>query len=149
MFFLFASFTKRAQFPFSGWLPKAIRAPTPVRSLVHRSTLVTAGVFLIIGFVILNDVSFFRNIFLSFGLLTMCFSNLLALFEKDIKKVIALRTLSQIGFCVFSLGLGFLFLTYFHILRHAFFKSCLFMQVGFIIYFFFGQQDVRGYSFYC
>jgi len=124
-------------------------APTPVSSLVHSSTLVTAGLFLIFSFVFFSSFYFFGIVFLLFGLLTMLFSNILAVYEKDVKKVVALSTLSQIGFCVFSLGLGFLFLTYFHVLRHAFFKSCLFMQVGFIIYYFFGQQDVRGYLQFC
>ena len=149
IFFVVASFTKSAQFPFSGWLPKAMRAPTPVSSLVHRRTLVTAGLFLIFGFSFLRNILILSYILLMFGLFTILFSNFLAVYEKDVKKVVALRTMSQIGFCMFSLGLCFYFLTYFHVTRHAFFKSCLFMQVGFMIYRFFGQQDVRGYSQYC
>jgi NADH-ubiquinone oxidoreductase chain 5 len=148
LFFLLASFTKSAQFPFSGWLPKAMRAPTPARSLVHRSTLVTAGLFLIFNFKLIILQSFFGVLFIFFGLFTMVISNLLALYEKDVKKVVALSTMSQIGFCVFSFGLSFFFLTYFHVMSHAFFKRCLFMQLGFMIYYFFGQQDMRGYSFY-
>jgi NADH:ubiquinone oxidoreductase subunit 5 (subunit L)/multisubunit Na+/H+ antiporter MnhA subunit len=119
-----------------------------VSSLVHRRTLVTAGLFLVFVFGHMVNVILLRRIFLVFGGVTVFFSNILAIFEKDIKKVVALRTMSQIGFCVFSLGLGFIFLTYFHVLRHAFFKSCLFIQVGCMIYFFFSQQDIRGYVFY-
>ena len=68
---------------------------------------------------------------------------MMALFEKDFKKIVALSTLSQIGFCFFTIGVGFYFLAYIHLLSHAFFKRCLFIQVGFIIFYLFGQQDFR------
>jgi len=141
-----AGFTKRAQFPFSGWLPKAIRAPTPVRSLVHSRTLVTAGLILIINFNILlltGSVSFF---ILVLGLLTIFFSSLTALVEEDMKKVVALSTLSQIGFAALTIGLGLRFIRLLHLLRHALFKRCLFIQVGFIIHCSFSQQDGRNYG---
>jgi NADH:ubiquinone oxidoreductase subunit 5 (subunit L)/multisubunit Na+/H+ antiporter MnhA subunit len=119
-----------------------------VRSLVHRSTLVTAGLFLIFGFRYICILKRLNQILLGFGLVTMVLSRILGIYEKDVKKVVALRTMSQIGFCVFTLSLRFSFLTYLHLLSHAFFKSCLFIQVGFIIYWFFSQQDVRGYMLY-
>lgn len=143
---LLTAFTKRAQFPFSSWLPKAIRAPTPVRSLVHRRTLVTAGLILLINF---NNLVLQKN-FISFvliiGLFTIFFSSLASLVEEDLKKVVALSTLSQIGFSMVTLGLGLSFISFIHLVRHALFKSCLFIQVGYIIHCSFGQQDGRNYS---
>jgi len=142
---ILAGFTKRAQFPFSGWLPKAMRAPTPVRALVHRRTLVTAGLILIINFRFLLLRGGITSFILVVGLLTMFFSRLAALVEEDIKKVVALRTLSQIGFAALTIGLGLSFISLVHLLRHALFKRCLFIQVGFMIHCSFGQQDGRNY----
>lgn len=146
VFLLFlTAFTKRAQFPFSSWLPKAIRAPTPVSSLVHRRTLVTAGLILLINFnflIIRKNVLFFC---LLVGIFTIFFSRVTALVEEDLKKVVALRTLSQIGFSMVTLGLGLRFISFIHLVSHALFKSCLFIQVGYIIHCSFGQQDGRNY----
>ena len=140
-----AGFTKRALFPFRGWLPKAMRAPTPVRALVHRSTLVTAGLILIINFSLLLFTKSVASYILIIGLLTIFFSSLSALTEEDMKKVVALSTLSQMGFSALTIGLGLRFVRLLHLLRHALFKRCLFMQVGFIIHCSFGQQDGRNY----
>jgi NADH-ubiquinone oxidoreductase chain 5 len=143
---LLTSFTKSAQFPFSSWLPKAISAPTPVSALVHSRTLVTAGLFLLIKFsLILNYFNLIVVVFIV-GLLTMVIASVCALFDPDFKKVIALRTLSQLGFLMISLGLGNIFLSFFHLISHACFKSCLFIQIGFIIHSFYSQQDRRGYN---
>lgn len=142
---LLAGFTKRAQFPFSGWLPKAMRAPTPVRALVHRSTLVTAGLILIINFVGLIINFFLCVVIVIVGLLTMFFSRACALVEQDIKKVVALRTLSQMGFSMMTLGVGLYFVSLLHLVGHALFKSCLFIQVGVFIHSLGGQQDSRDY----
>lgn len=142
---LLTAFTKRAQFPFRAWLPKAIRAPTPVRSLVHRRTLVTAGLILLMNF---GNVIIQKNVIrfiLVIGLFTMFFSRITALVEEDLKKVVALRTLSQIGFSIVTLGLGLRFISFIHLVRHALFKRCLFIQVGYIIHCSFGQQDGRNY----
>ena len=147
LFLVFTAFTKRAQFPFRGWLPKAIRAPTPVSSLVHRRTLVTAGLLLLFNFsfYLIN----YKIIILIFfiGLLTTFFSRIRAVVEEDIKKVVALRTLSQIGLSITTLGLGVYFISLIHLLSHALFKSCLFLQVGYLIHSSFGQQDGRFYGF--
>lgn len=143
---LFTAFTKRAQFPFRRWLPKAISAPTPVRSLVHRRTLVTAGLILLMNFGNLITQKNVISLILVIGLFTMFFSRITALVEEDLKKVVALRTLSQIGFSIVTLGLGLRFISFIHLVRHALFKRCLFMQVGYIIHCSFGQQDGRNYS---
>jgi len=139
-------FTKRAQFPFSRWLPKAMSAPTPVSALVHRSTLVTAGLFLLMKYNLVL-CSFDVMLFLfSVGLFTILFARICALYDPDFKKVIALRTLSQLGFLILSLGLGNVFISFFHLISHACFKSCLFMQIGFMIHSFYRQQDRRFYN---
>nr|AOW68750.1 NADH dehydrogenase subunit 5 [Plectus acuminatus] len=143
---LVTSFTKSAQFPFSSWLPKAMSAPTPVSALVHSSTLVTAGLFLLMKFsLILNYFNLMVTVFMV-GLLTMVVASVCALFDPDFKKVIALSTLSQLGFLMISLGLGNIFLSFFHLISHACFKSCLFMQIGFMMHSFYSQQDSRGYN---
>jgi NADH:ubiquinone oxidoreductase subunit 5 (subunit L)/multisubunit Na+/H+ antiporter MnhA subunit len=81
----------------------------------------------------------------SFGLLTCLLSGLVALVEVDLKKVVALRTLSQLGFLVMSLGFGVPSLSLLHLLAHAFFKSCLFVQVGLVIHLSFSFQDGRSF----
>ena len=136
---LIASITKRAIFPFIVWLPKAIRAPTPISSLVHRRTLVTAGLFIILNFKI-----FFRFWFLKisywFCLITLFFVGLLRIFEKDLKKIVALRTLSQISFCFSFFCLEFYLFFIIHLFSHSFFKRSLFIQRGYLIYYSFGEQ---------
>lgn len=76
----------------------------------------------------------------------MLFARVCALYDPDFKKVIALRTLSQLGFLMLSLGLGNVFISFFHLIRHACFKRCLFMQIGFIMHRFYSQQDRRIYN---
>ena len=142
LIFILASFTKRAQLPFSSWLPFAIRAPTPVSSLVHSSTLVTAGVFLIFRILILIDTSRLYFIF-STGIITMLISRVCGIFEADLKKVIALSTLSQLGIIIVILGLGYKEYCFFHIIIHALFKSRLFIRIGCKIHEFINFQDSR------
>nr|BAV78685.1 NADH dehydrogenase subunit 5 [Steinernema litorale] len=143
---ILTAFTKSAQFPFSGWLPKAMSAPTPVSSLVHSSTLVTAGLILIMNFNEMVINSSLSGVILVTGIFTMFFSSVTALVEEDMKKVVALSTLSQMGFSMLTVGLGLSFISFTHLVSHALFKSCLFMQVGYLIHCSFGQQDGRSYS---
>nr|YP_009560657.1 NADH dehydrogenase subunit 5 [Gigantometra gigas]AZZ73262.1 NADH dehydrogenase subunit 5 [Gigantometra gigas]AZZ73275.1 NADH dehydrogenase subunit 5 [Gigantometra gigas] len=139
---ILAGFTKSAQIPFSSWLPAAMAAPTPVSALVHSSTLVTAGVYLLIRF---SDLlyMFNCNFFLIISLMTMFMSGLGANFEFDLKKVIALSTLSQLGLMMSILFMGFPYLSYFHLLTHAFFKALLFLCAGLIIHVMNDTQDIR------
>nr|YP_010981599.1 NADH dehydrogenase subunit 5 [Kalicephalus indicus]UAV84949.1 NADH dehydrogenase subunit 5 [Kalicephalus indicus] len=143
---LLTAFTKSAQFPFSSWLPKAMSAPTPVSSLVHSSTLVTAGLILLMNFNKLLLNGGVMKVMLLIGMFTMFFSSITALVEEDMKKVVALSTLSQMGFSMLTLGLGMSFISFIHLVSHALFKSCLFMQVGYLIHCNYGQQDGRGYG---
>jgi len=123
-----------------------MRAPTPVSSLVHRRTLVTAGLILLIKFKFLLKLEVLLNFLFFFGLITIFFSSLTALFEVDIKKIIALRTLSQIGFIIIITGFGLNFLVFLHLVSHALFKSLLFIQIGFLIHNSLGGQDFRFYK---
>jgi len=137
---MIAAITKSAQIPFSAWLPAAIAAPTPVSSLVHSSTLVTAGVYLLIRFRGVLRINYF--LFLV-AVLTILMSGLGANYEIDLKKVIALSTLSQLGVIIMVLSIGMPELAYFHLLGHALFKSLLFLCAGFFIHSFFDCQDIR------
>nr|ALO76517.1 NADH deshydrogenase subunit 5 [Chrysolagria sp. CHR01] len=140
-----AAFTKSAQIPFSSWLPAAMAAPTPVSALVHSSTLVTAGVYLMIRFI----ECFNKNLLLFLlliSVLTMIMSGLGASFEFDLKKIIALSTLSQLGLMFSILFLMEKNLALFHLLTHALFKALLFMCAGNLIHNFQGCQDIRFMS---
>nr|ARH55236.1 NADH dehydrogenase subunit 5 [Trigonopterus sp. 1 AH-2016] len=139
---LLASFTKSAQIPFSAWLPAAMAAPTPVSSLVHSSTLVTAGVYLLFRFsdLLSEDV---KNFFLFFSLFTMFMAGVAANLEFDLKKIIALSTLSQLGMMMVIYFCGSKDLAFFHLIIHALFKALLFMCSGLIIHSFMGSQDIR------
>lgn len=139
-----AACTKRAQVPFSRWLPAAIAAPTPVSALVHSSTLVTAGVFLIIRFYpFLKSIKFFHEFILATACLTILIAGVAATFEPDIKKIIALSTLSQLGVMIRRIGLHIPSVAIFHLLTHALFKALLFICAGIIIHFIAHNQDLR------
>ena len=142
--FFVVSLTKSAQWPFISWLPAAIAAPTPVSALVHRSTLVTAGVWLIIRFG--QTLAMFSHICFVLGLTTLSVAGLAAMLETDSKKVVALSTLSQLGLMVFSLSLGNVILCFFHVVTHALSKANLFLVVGGLLYSHFSQQDSRFIS---
>nr|YP_007026863.1 NADH dehydrogenase subunit 5 [Metacrangonyx spinicaudatus]CCI69427.1 NADH dehydrogenase subunit 5 [Metacrangonyx spinicaudatus] len=135
--------TKSAQIPFSAWLPAAMAAPTPVSALVHSSTLVTAGVFLLIRFYpcFFNKVIYI--LLLIMGSLTMVMSGWMANFEMDMKKIIALSTLSQLGLMMMIVSLGAPELAFFHLVTHAMFKSTIFMCAGVMIHNMAGSQDLR------
>nr|AII02451.1 NADH dehydrogenase subunit 5 [Apatelopteryx phenax] len=148
---IMAAMTKSAQIPFSSWLPAAMAAPTPVSALVHSSTLVTAGVYLLIRFnMLLVDIFFFKVLLLLSGL-TMFMAGISANYEFDLKKIIALSTLSQLGLMMSILSMGFPDLAFFHLLTHAVFKALLFMCAGVVIHMMNDTQDIRfmgGISYY-
>nr|YP_009185847.1 NADH dehydrogenase subunit 5 [Gabronthus thermarum]ALO70575.1 NADH deshydrogenase subunit 5 [Gabronthus thermarum] len=142
LFVILAALTKSAQIPFSSWLPAAMAAPTPVSSLVHSSTLVTAGVYLLIRFNSLLSLNLMMFL-LFLGSMTMFMAGLGANFEFDLKKIIALSTLSQLGLMMSILSLGEYELAFFHLLTHALFKATLFMCAGCIIHNLNDCQDIR------
>nr|WEL32829.1 NADH dehydrogenase subunit 5 [Ptygomastax nihilsulcus] len=140
---IMASMTKSAQIPFSSWLPAAMAAPTPVSALVHSSTLVTAGVYLMIRFNMILMYTGFFKILLLFGCLTMFMAGIVANFEYDLKKIIALSTLSQLGLMMSILSMGYWKLAFFHLLTHALFKALMFLCAGSYIHNMSDIQDIR------
>lgn len=145
LIFFIASLTKSAQVPFSAWLPAAIAAPTPVSSLVHSSTLVTAGVYILIRFnyFFSEDLKFYL---LCISLITIVMSGISGLFEFDLKKIIALSTLRQLGFIIATIRLNYSNLAFFHLITHASFKALLFICAGIFIHYFFDNQDIRSFG---
>nr|QZP41133.1 NADH dehydrogenase subunit 5 [Geoscapheus dilatatus] len=137
-----AAMTKSAQIPFSSWLPAAMAAPTPVSALVHSSTLVTAGVYLLIRFSPSFNLTL-NTFLLLISSLTMFMAGIGANFEFDLKKIIALSTLSQLGLMMSIMSLGFASLAFFHLLTNALNKALLFMCAGVVIHSMKDSQDIR------
>lgn len=138
---IIAAISKRAQFPFSAWLPAAIAAPTPISALVHSSTLVTAGVYILIR-VINNNHPISMWILIILSTATTIYARISANWEQDIKKIIALSTLRQIGIIMFRISIGSINMAYFHLITHALFKSLIFITAGIIIHNS-SYQDIR------
>lgn len=135
---------KSAQIGLHTWLPDAMEGPTPVSSLLHAATMVTAGVFLLIKCSFIFEKSdFILFLVIMFGSITALFSALVATFQYDIKKIIAYSTCSQLGYMVFSSGLSNYNITLFHLFNHAFFKALLFLGAGSIISSLLDEQDMR------
>jgi len=134
--------TKSAQFPFSSWLPIAIAAPTPVSSLVHSSTLVTAGIFLLLQIWAVLSVSVMEPLALLSSWVILI-SSFMAICTNDLKDLVALSTLSQLRliFILITLGLPSLAIT--HTLTHALFKRSLFISIGSYIHQILDSQDPR------
>jgi len=139
--------TKSALYPFSPWLPLAIAAPTPISALVHSSTLVTSGLFLMIRYSHLLYSEFYViQLLICVSIFTSFYAGLNTIFEIDIKKLIALSTLRHLGFIGMSFSVGLLHLSFFHLLVHALFKSLLFITIGDIIINLNHSQDIRYLS---
>lgn len=119
-------------------------APTPVSSLVHSSTLVTAGVYVLLRFNFLfYDIFYYVSFF---SLITMFISGFCRALELDFKKVVAISTLSQLGFIIFTFSLGYNVFCFIHIMFHAFFKSMLFLSTGSFMHLLLGEQDSRSFG---
>ncbi|RWS06001.1 NADH dehydrogenase subunit 5 (mitochondrion)-like protein [Dinothrombium tinctorium] len=137
-----AAMTRSAQIPFSSWLPAAMAAPTPVSALVHSSTLVTAGVYLLIRF----SPSFglwLNGFLLLISGLTIFIAGLGANFEYDLRRIIALSTLRQLGLMIMTISVGLPGLAFFHLLTHALFRALLFICAGGVIHSLGDSQDIR------
>lgn len=139
--------TKSALYPFSPWLPIAMAAPTPISALVHSSTLVTAGLYLIIRFryLLYRAPEVIKYLFLA-RIFTSFYAGINTIFEVDLKKLIALSTLRHLGFIGIAFSIGLLHLRFFHLLVHALFKSLLFMTIGDIMINLNHAQDARYLS---
>ncbi|HVY95713.1 MAG TPA: NADH-quinone oxidoreductase subunit L, partial [Solirubrobacterales bacterium] len=131
---LVGAFAKSAQLPLHTWLPDAMEGPTPVSSLIHAATMVTAGVYLIARthalFVLAPTAA---DIAAFVGLATLLVAGTIALVMTDLKRAIAYSTMSQIGYMVVGVSIGAYSAGMFHLMTHAFFKALLFMAAGSII----------------
>ena len=143
-FFLFiGAMGKSAQILLHTWLPDAMEGPTPVSALIHAATMVTAGVFLTVRFSELMVMSdFIMTFVLIIGLLTAFFAASVGFFQKDIKKVIAYSTCSQLGFMFVACGLGAFNIAIFHLITHGYFKALLFLSSGSVIHGVHDEQDM-------
>ena len=122
---------KSAQFPLHSWLPDAMEGPTPVSALLHSATMVTAGVFLIGRlFPLFESSSTAMVVIAVVGGFTAVFAATMGIVSNDIKRVLAYSTISQLGYMVLALGLGFYSAAFFHLFTHAWFKSLLFLSAG-------------------
>lgn len=135
---------KAAQFFFHVWLPDAMEAPTPASALIHSSTLVVAGVFLVIRFSVLFEFTIFTNYYLALlGAITLAFGSITAVFQNDIKKLVAYSTISQIGYLVCGCGFCCYEEVLLYLIIHALNKAFLFILVGYLVHFFSGNTDMR------
>lgn len=135
---------KAAQFFFHVWLPDAMEAPTPASALIHSSTLVVAGIFLVIRFSVLFEFTIFTNYYLALlGALTLSFASITATFQNDIKKLVAYSTISQIGYLVCGCGFCCYEEVLIYLVIHALNKAFLFVLVGYTVHFFSGNTDMR------
>jgi NADH-quinone oxidoreductase subunit L len=135
---------KSAQIPLYVWLPDAMAGPTPVSALIHAATMVTAGVYMVARFHgLFLAAPIAMNVVLWVGALTALFSASIALYQNDIKKVLAYSTVSQLGFMFMAAGAGAFVIAVFHLMTHAFFKACLFLGSGSVIHAMGGEQDIR------
>jgi NADH-quinone oxidoreductase subunit L len=135
---------KSAQFFLHVWLPDAMEGPTPVSALIHAATMVTAGVYMVCLLSPLYEYApVSREVITVIGAITCLFAATVALFQNDIKRVIAYSTCSQLGYMFFAAGLGAYQGAMFHLFTHAFFKALLFLGAGSVIHAMHHEQDMR------
>ncbi|MFZ5515831.1 MAG: NADH-quinone oxidoreductase subunit L [Candidatus Zhuqueibacterota bacterium] len=135
LFFFWGATAKSAQIPLYVWLPDAMAGPTPVSALIHAATMVTAGVYMVARLNFLFALSpVAMTVVATVGVVTALFAATIALFQYDIKKVLAYSTVSQLGFMFLGVGVGAYGVGIFHLLTHAFFKACLFLGSGSVIH---------------
>jgi proton-translocating NADH-quinone oxidoreductase chain L len=144
LFLFLGAVGKSAQLGLHTWLPDAMEGPTPVSALIHAATMVTAGVFVLIRMSpILEYSPSVLQLIALVGSLTALFGATVAVFQNDIKKIIAYSTCSQLGYMVFSCGLSNYDVAFFHLFNHAFFKALLFLSAGSVIHALADEQDLR------
>jgi NADH-quinone oxidoreductase subunit L len=144
---LLGAFAKSAQLPLHTWLPDAMEGPTPVSSLIHAATMVTAGVYLIARTHVLFELAPTAADVAAFvGLATLLVAGTIALVMTDLKRAIAYSTMSQIGYMIMGVSIGAYSAGLFHLMTHAFFKALLFMAAGSIIAAMANEQNIDRMS---
>ncbi len=135
---------KSAQFPFHTWLADAMEGPTPVSALIHAATMVTAGVYLVVRchdlFSLTPDVSYFIA---CMGTFVAAFAATMGLVNRDLKRIVAYSTLSQLGYMFVAAGLGAYWVALFHLMTHAFFKALLFLGAGNVMHAMHDELDIK------
>jgi NADH-quinone oxidoreductase subunit L len=143
LLYLLAAAGKSAQLPLHVWLPDAMAGPTPVSALIHAATMVTAGVYLVARTAPLFAQAPEASATVAWiGALTALIAAFSALAQKDIKKILAYSTISQLGFMFVAVGTGAYWVGIFHVFTHAFFKALLFLAAGSVIHALGGEQDI-------
>lgn len=136
---------KSAQLPLYVWLPDAMAGPTPVSALIHAATMVTAGVYMIARCNVLYSLApFSLGVVATVGAVTALFAATMGLLQKDIKKVLAYSTISQLGYMFLGVGVAAYSAGVFHLMTHAFFKALLFLGAGSVIHAMSGEQDIMN-----
>jgi NADH-quinone oxidoreductase subunit L len=139
----FGACGKSAQIPLYVWLPDAMAGPTPVSALIHAATMVTAGVYMVARMSFLYEMAPVAMAVVALvGAVTAIFSATIGFCQKDIKKVLAYSTVSQLGYMFIGVGVGAYAAGIFHLMTHAFFKACLFLGAGSVIHAMSGEQDM-------
>lgn len=142
--FLLTSITKSAQYIFHGWLGTSMVASTSVSALLHASTMIVGGIYLLCRLceLIISSI-IIKNIIIIIGSITIVFGGLVSITQLDIKRIIAYSTCSQLGYMLLSLGLNNKNISIYHLMTHAFYKALLFMLAGIIIHCCLNYQDIR------
>jgi NADH-quinone oxidoreductase subunit L len=134
---------KSAQIPLYVWLPDAMAGPTPVSALIHAATMVTAGVYMVARMSFLYEMAPVAMAVVAIvGAVTAIFAATIGMCQRDIKKVLAYSTVSQLGYMFIGVGVGAFSAGIFHLMTHAFFKACLFLGAGSVIHAMSGEQDI-------
>lgn len=134
---------KSGQFPLHVWLPDAMEGPTPVSALIHAATMVVAGVYLVArGFFLFSALPQAMVVIAWVGGFTACFAASIALTQRDIKRILAYSTISQLGYMMLALGVGSVTASLFHLMTHAFFKALLFLAAGAVLHGLPGKSDI-------
>lgn len=144
VFLFIGAMGKSAQFPFHTWLADAMEGPTPVSALIHAATMVTAGVYLMVRshelFALTPEVSFFVA---CLGTFVAAFAATMGLVNRDLKRIVAYSTLSQLGYMFVAAGLGAYWIALFHLMTHAFFKALLFLGAGNVMHAMHDELDIK------